>query len=95
VDACQLVNTDNYFCYRAQCYHTSHVLAEQWGLLSARYTTAFQSRLGRIPWIKPYTDKVLPNLYAQGIRKLVVACPAFTADCLETLEEIGMQAKEQ
>lgn len=94
-DACPSINQDNYFCYRAQCYQTSHLLAEKLALSSDQYTTAFQSRLGRIPWIKPYTDEVLPSLYKKGIRKLVVACPAFTADCLETLEEIGMQAKEQ
>jgi ferrochelatase len=95
VEACPLVTKNNYFCYRAQCYETSRLLAEQLSLSNDKYTTAFQSRLGRIPWIKPYTDEILPELYAKGIRKLAVACPAFTADCLETLEEIGIRAKEQ
>lgn len=94
-DACPIVGKKNYFCYRAQSYQTSKLLAEKLLLSSDRYTTAFQSRLGKIPWIKPYTDEILTELYDKGIRKLVVACPAFTADCLETLEEIGMQAKEQ
>jgi ferrochelatase len=94
-EACPLVDSKNYFCYRAHCYETSRLLAETLELPADRYMTAFQSRLGRIPWIKPYTDDILPKLYATGIKKLVVACPAFTADCLETLEEIGMQAKEQ
>jgi len=95
IDACPLINQSNYFCYRAQCYKTSKLLAEKISLSNDRHTTAFQSRLGKIPWIKPYTDELLPELYAKGIRKLAVACPAFTADCLETLEEIGMQAKSQ
>lgn len=95
IDVCPLVGENNYFCYRAQCYQTSKLLAEKLALDSDRHTTAFQSRLGKIPWIKPYTDEVLPELYSKGIKKLAVACPAFTADCLETLEEIGMQAKAQ
>ena len=93
--ACPLITKNNYFCYRAQCYETSRLLAEQLSLSNDKYTTAFQSRLGRIPWIKPYTDEILPELYAKGIRKLAVACPAFTADCLETLEEMGIRAKKQ
>jgi protoporphyrin/coproporphyrin ferrochelatase len=94
-DACPLISNENYFCYRAQCYETSRLVAKKLLLNSDRHTSAFQSRLGKIPWIKPYTDEVFPRLYANGIKKLVVACPAFTADCLETLEEIGIQAKEQ
>jgi len=58
------------------------------------YLVGFQSRLGRTPWIKPYTDAVLPQLVARGVKKLAVLCPAFVADCLETLEEIAMRAKE-
>ena len=53
----------------------------------------FQSRLGRTPWIKPYTDEVIPALLRQGKKRLVVFCPAFVADCLETIEEIGMRAR--
>jgi ferrochelatase len=59
------------------------------------WTMSFQSRLGRTPWIRPYTDEVLPDLYERGVRKLAVACPSFVADCLETLEEIGIRAREQ
>ena len=94
-EACLLVSKTNYFCYRAQCYLTSKLLAENLLLDSSRHTTAFQSRLGKTPWIKPYTDEVLPKLYKNGIKNLVVACPAFIADCLETIEEIGMQARDQ
>lgn len=82
-------------CYRQQCYATSRALGNALGLDENQYTSSFQSRLGRIEWIKPYTDEVLPELAKQGVKKLAVACPAFTADCLETLEEIGMQAREQ
>ena len=58
-------------------------------------SVSFQSRLGRTPWIKPYTDELLDELAKAGKQRLVVFCPAFVADCLETLEEIGMRAKEQ
>ncbi len=80
------------FCYRAQCYATAAALGERLGL---RVITGFQSRLGRTPWIKPYTDELLPVLAQQGKKRLMVLCPAFVADCLETIEEIGMRAKEQ
>lgn len=82
-------------CYKAQCYQTSTLLAQELKLTKQQYTTSFQSRLGKTPWIKPYTDEVLVNLAAQGVKKLTVACPSFVTDCLETLEEIGIRAKEQ
>jgi ferrochelatase len=55
---------------------------------------SFQSRLGRDPWLQPFTDKVVAELPARGVKKLLVICPAFVADCLETLEEIRIRAKE-
>lgn len=67
----------------------------QLGLADGTHSVAFQSRLGKIPWIKPYTDEVLDELAAKGVKRLAVYCPAFVADCLETLEEIGMRADEQ
>ena len=82
-------------CYRQQCFLTSKALANNLGLTEDQYTISFQSRLGKTPWIKPYTDEVLQELAAQGIKNLCVVCPAFVADCLETLEEIEIQAKEQ
>jgi len=82
-------------CYRAQCYATSAGLAGALGLGPTEHSTAFQSRLGRTPWIRPYTDHVLPELAAQGVRRLAVLCPSFVADCLETLEEIGIRGREQ
>jgi ferrochelatase len=59
-----------------------------------KYSVAFQSRLGKDPWLKPYTDHELVRLARDGVRKLLVICPAFVSDCLETLEEIGMRGRE-
>jgi ferrochelatase len=82
-------------CYRAQCFHTARSLAARLGLTSDGYTVCFQSRLGRTPWIQPYTDVVLDELARKGVKRLAVMCPAFVADCLETVEEIGMRARDQ
>jgi ferrochelatase len=92
---CPAINLENRDCYRAQCYATSRALQHALQLNDDDCITSFQSRLGRIPWIKPYTDEVLTELAQQGIKHLVVACPSFVCDCLETLEEIGIRAKEQ
>lgn len=92
---CPAISSNNYFCYRSQCYRTSELLAQGLSLSSDRYMTSFQSRLGRIPWIKPYTDEVFPRLRSKGVSHLAIACPAFVSDCLETLEEIGMQGRDQ
>jgi ferrochelatase len=92
---CDAIGPANRFCYRAQCHATARALAESLGLRREHWTLSFQSRLGRTPWIKPYTDEVLPELFERGIRRLAVACPSFVADCLETIEEIGIRAREQ
>ncbi len=81
-------------CYRHQALTTSRLLAEALDIRSERYSVSFQSRLGRLPWLTPYTDARLAELPGEGVRHLVVACPAFVADNLETLEEIGMQGRE-
>lgn len=94
-DICPVTSTENHFCYRAQCYRTSELLAKGLSLSPERYMTSFQSRLGKIPWIRPYTDEIFSYLRGKGISDLAVACPAFVADCLETLEEIGIQGREQ
>lgn len=93
--SCPSISLNIQACYRAQCFETSHLLAQKLKLNPQQYTTAFQSRLGKTPWIKPYTDKVLSELIERGTQRLAVACPSFTVDCLETLEEIGMRLKEQ
>ncbi|NCT57664.1 MAG: ferrochelatase [Legionella sp.] len=95
LNACPKPEDSNTGCYRAQCFETTRQLVKTLGLNQDQYSTAFQSRLGKTPWIQPYTDEVLEQLASQGIKRLVVACPAFVTDCLETLEEIGMQAQEQ
>lgn len=92
---CDALGPVNRHCYRAHCYATSRALIAAMGLDPETVSTSFQSRLGRTPWIQPFTDERLPALHAQGVRRLAVMCPAFVADCLETVEEIGVRATEQ
>jgi ferrochelatase len=92
---CDAIVAANRFCYRAHCTATARALARALGLGPEHWTLSFQSRLGRTPWIQPYTDEVLPELRDKGVRRLAVVCPSFVADCLETLEEIGIRAREQ
>ena len=80
-------------CYRKQCYQTTQSLITALDLNNKQYQTSFQSRLGKTPWIKPFTDQTLHDLRNKGVLDLAIACPSFVADCLETLEEIGIQAK--
>ena len=94
-DCCDAIGPANRDCYRAQCFATTRALASELALAKETFASSFQSRLGRTPWIKPYTDLLLPELAAQGHRRLAVLCPAFVADCLETLEEIAIRAREQ
>ncbi len=93
--ACFPINHKNHYCYRAQCYVTSRLLAERLNLSPSQYKVSFQSRLGATPWIGPYTDLVLPELIREGIKNIAIVCPSFIADCLETLEEIDIRAREQ
>ncbi|MDD1019081.1 ferrochelatase [Pseudomonas sp. TNT2022 ID1048] len=82
-------------CYRAQCMRTASALAEHLGLAQGSWSVSFQSRLGRAKWIEPYTEARLDELAKQGVKKVMVMCPAFVADCIETLEEIGDRGREQ
>jgi ferrochelatase len=82
-------------CYRGQCIHVAQAFAERMGLPDGKWSVAFQSRLGKNKWIEPYTDARLSALAAQGVKRLLVMCPAFVADCIETLEEIGIRGAEQ
>ena len=93
-DCCGSMHHANRDCYRAQCFATAHAIARELGLGPDRYGISFQSRLGKTPWIGPATQDEVPRLAKAGIRRLAVMCPAFTADCLETLEEIGLRARE-
>jgi ferrochelatase len=92
---CDALVDANRSCYRAHCFATTRALASALELEAEGHSVAFQSRLGRTPWIQPYTDLRLPELAAEGVKRLAVICPAFVADCLETLEEIGIRAAEQ
>jgi ferrochelatase len=94
-DCCDTRVPANRWCYRMQCFYTARELASRLGLVVGTWTVTFQSRLGRTPWIKPYTDLVIPELAGKGVKRLAVFSPAFVADCLETLEEIGIRAKDQ
>ncbi|MGK9063861.1 ferrochelatase [Stutzerimonas chloritidismutans] len=82
-------------CYRAQCIQSAAAFAERAGLRPDQWSVSFQSRLGRAKWIEPYTETRLDELAASGVKKLLVMCPAFVSDCIETLEEIGDRGREQ
>ena len=82
------------YCYRHQCEITTTQVATYLGLKSETYSTSFQSRLGLDPWLQPYTDKTVAAFAKKGLKKIAIVTPAFVSDCLETLEEIGMEAVE-
>lgn len=82
-------------CYRAQCLRTAENFAARAGLSPQQWSVSFQSRLGRAKWIEPYTETSLDELAKAGVKKLLVMCPAFVSDCIETLEEIGLRGREQ
>jgi ferrochelatase len=93
-NCCETPNPAHATCYRAQCLKTVAAFVQAAGIPGEKYSIAFQSRLGRDPWLKPYTDHELPRLAANGVKKLLVICPAFVSDCLETLEEIGLRGRD-
>ncbi len=92
-DCCETISAKNKSCYRAQCVQTTRLLAQALGLKQDQFSFSFQSRLGRTKWIDPYTDLVLPQLARRGVKSLAVVCPSFVADCLETIEEIGIRGR--
>ncbi len=94
-DCCQTISTKNQFCYGAQCHATTHAIAARLGLSADKYTICYQSRLGRDPWVQPYTSDVLKNCAAAGYKKMLVFCPAFVCDCLETTIEVGEEYAEE
>lgn len=85
----------NQLCYRHQCYKTTELVAEKLGLPKEKVLVTFQSRLGKDKWIEPYTDETLKQLPQRGVKNLAIVCPAFVSDCLETLEEIAEEGKEE
>lgn len=83
------------YCYRHQCFRTTELVRERLGLSKDQVAISFQSRLGSDKWIEPYTDKTLETFPENGVKKIAICCPAFVSDCLETLEEIAIEGKEQ
>ena len=93
-NCCETPSVAHKTCYRAQCFTTVRDFVASAGIPAGKYSVSFQSRLGREPWMQPYTDEVLVRLAHSGVSRLLVLCPAFVADCLETLEEIGMRGRD-
>lgn len=93
-DACCAVAPPNFSCYRAHCLASARAIAAALNLPSDRWTLGFQSRFGSAKWIGPHTEDLLREFPKRGIKNLVVAAPSFVADCLETLEELGIQGQE-
>jgi ferrochelatase len=93
-NCCESPSLAHATCYRAQCFKTVAAFVQKAEVPKEKYSVAFQSRLGRDPWLKPYTDYELARFGGQGIKRLLVICPAFVSDCLETLEEIGIRGRE-
>ena len=85
---CDTLNNVNKYCYSAQSHHTAQLIAAKLGIPKEKYTICFQSRLGNDPWVKPYTSKIVEELAKEGKKRLLVFCPAFVADCLETVYEV-------
>jgi ferrochelatase len=90
---CNTLNISNRLCYRANCFYTTRKLVEKLGIPENKFTTTFQSRLNN-RWIKPYSDDVIEKLAKKGMKKILVFSPAFVADCLETIYEIGVEYQE-
>jgi len=93
-NCCEVASPAHATCYRAQCFKTVAAFVKQAGVPAGKFSVSFQSRLGRDPWLKPYTDFELAALPKRSVRKLLVICPAFVSDCLETLEEIGIRGRK-
>lgn len=94
-NCCETLTDVNKFCYSAQGHDTARLIAQQLNISRENYTVCFQSRLGKEPWVQPYTTDVLKKLAAEGKKRLLVFSPAFVADCLETLYEITVEYHEE
>ena len=92
---CNTPSPAHEFCYRHQCYETTRQVVKLLGIPEGKYSQTFQSRLAGDKWLEPYTDIEINKMPAKGIKNLAVVTPAFVADCLETLEEIAMEASHQ
>src|ERR1039457_1614737 len=94
-NCCEVASPAHATCYRAQCFKTAAAFVSKAGVPVGKFSVSFQSRLGKEPWLKPYTDYELPRLAQEGKKRMLVLCPTFVSDCLETIEEIGMRGCEQ
>jgi len=94
-DCCKTLTTKNQFCYTAQCHATAYAIAQKMNLTEDQFTICFQSRLGRAEWVKPYTSDILEVRAEAGDKKLLVFCPAFVSDCLETTIEVSTEYQEE
>jgi len=94
-NCCHSIGKHNQYCYSAQCHNTAQLIAAELGLTSEDYSVCFQSRLGPAKWAQPYTSEVIKQRREKGDTKLLVLCPAFTADCLETTIEISDEYWEE
>lgn len=94
-DCCKKLTENNKYCYSAQCYQTAYRIAEKLNLDEKEYSIVFQSRLGRDPWIQPYASEVIEKLAKEGKKRILVFCPAFVADCIETIFEISVEYQEE
>ena len=92
-DCCNSITMNNQYCYRANCMATTRLLVNALQIPEGKYTSAFQSRLDN-KWLKPYSDKIVEELGKKGAKKILVFSPAFVADCLETIHEIGTEYEE-
>jgi ferrochelatase len=93
-DCCETPSEAHNYCYRHQCLATTRLVTKRLGIPETKWGLSFQSRLGRDPWLQPYTAMRLAELPKEGVKKLLVVCPAFVSDCLETLEEIAEEGKD-
>ena len=93
-NCCEVASEAHAYCYRHQCWTTTKEIVKQLNIPDDKWGFSFQSRLGRDPWLQPYTAKRLEELPKEGVKKLLVVCPAFVSDCLETLEEIAEEGEE-
>lgn len=94
-NCCQQISMENRFCYRAQCFATAQAIAHRLNLNKERYTICFQSRLGKEPWIQPYTSDVIHTCAKKGYKRLLVFSPSFVCDCLETIYEIASEYNQE
>lgn len=93
-NCCHQITNANRYCYKAHCFQTTKAVVQSLEIANGKYSMSFQSRLGKTPWISPFTDQKIIELAQKGIKNLAIVCPSFVADCLETLEEIGIRARE-